>query len=297
MQRSRIKHIFKRSIELGAAKTVSIIGRRINDRLQDIYWRSRALNLKARTRWQDIKRWHRFPSTFQAFLKQIDNPLPSLIDQLCIDANKDKWLLKAGLVFQDRFTILSGIEIEMPTINWHIDFRLAAELPDADAAFPAATYYKEIPIKPFPGWELGKDIKIPWEVGRLQHLPLLAYGVYREKKTEYYQKMQHSFLDWNAHNPPLLGPQWMCPMDVGIRAVNLVWSFFLSVDFIKHDLSFAQTLTASLYDHLLYLERNWEIYDYKTSNHYLGDLIGYFYLCYYFKKSSWDQRKSRMVLC
>jgi len=187
------------------------------------------------------------------------------------------------LVFQDRFTILSGIEIEMPTINWHIDFRLAAELPDADAAFPAATYYKEIPIKPFPGWELGKDIKIPWEVGRLQHLPLLAYGVYREKKTEYYQKMQHSFLDWNAHNPPLLGPQWMCPMDVGIRAVNLVWSFFLSVDFIKHDLSFAQTLTASLYDHLLYLERNWEIYDYKTSNHYLGDLIGYFYLCYYFK--------------
>jgi hypothetical protein len=38
-----------------------------------------------------------------------------------------------------------------------------------------------------------------------------------------------------------------------------------------------------LYDHLRYLEGNWEIYDSKTSNHYLSDLVGYYVLCYFFK--------------
>jgi hypothetical protein len=37
-----------------------------------------------------------------------------------------------------------------------------------------------------------------------------------------------------------------------------------------------------------YLEHTWEYYDGRTSNHYLSDLVGYFYLCVFFeKKTDW----------
>ena len=82
-------------------------------------------------------------------------------------------------------------------------------------------------------------------------------------------------------------------MDVGIRAVNLVWAYSFFKDALPT--SFWEPYICILYDHFFYLEHNWEVYDVRTSNHYLSDLIGYFYLCYFFFAS--DSVKQKAAWC
>jgi hypothetical protein len=114
------------------------------------------------------------------------------------------------------------------------------------------------------------DIKVPWELSRFQHILNL------DAQTFYSQVN-----DWIDKNPYLIGVNWVCPMDVSIRAINFIYGFDkfknsdLPVDFWKK-------FVCSLYDHAKYLENNWEIWQH-TNNHYLSDLIGYFYLCFFFE--------------
>lgn len=283
MHMARLKHVVKRSVELGLVKTCGIISRRLKNHLQDAYWHRKAVKLRTYSTWSGIKRTHAYGSSLNNFLTSLSNPIPFLLEELCIASSAEKWQAESDLLLDNKFKILSDTLLQLPELEWHIDFRLKNTNPERECTFPKAAYYKEIAITPQPGWQLGKDIKIPWELGRLQHLTLLAYEAFECHNEIYYAKIKEHFLDWYTANPPLLGPQWMCPMDVGIRAVNLVWTFFLTEKYRSNDIQFAEACVASLYDHLIYLERNWEIYDYKTSNHYLADLVGYFYVCYFFK--------------
>ena len=135
-----------------------------------------------------------------------------------------------------------------------------------------------------------KDIKIPWELSRLQHFFVLGYAYQQTSDVRYVRAFEKQFLSWHQQNPFLLGSHWACPMDVGIRAVNLVWAFTLFKDSLSP--TFWQEFAATLYDHFFYLEHNWEVYDFRTSNHYLSDLIGYFYLCYFFRDAVAAQEKT-----
>jgi hypothetical protein len=97
-------------------------------------------------------------------------------------------------------------------------------------------------------------------------------------KDAFVMHVQH----WQQHNPYLLGINWLCPMEVALRSISLViaFDFFKTADI---DASFWQSYAGLLYDHMVYLEHNWEWYDGRTSNHYLSDLVGYFYLCFFFQ--------------
>jgi len=146
------------------------------------------------------------------------------------------------------------------------------------------------------------DIKVPWELSRLQYLFTLgqAYSVQNKKSKRestlmqeqactYERFFQDYLQDWLDQNPYLLGPNWVCPMDVAIRAINLLWGFYFFKDAQSIAQEFWQKLTCSLYDHMIYLEYNWEWSD-KPNNHYLSDLLGYFYLTSFLgetKKRDW----------
>jgi hypothetical protein len=51
-------------------------------------------------------------------------------------------------------------------------------------------------------------------------------------------------------------------------------------------------ITVSLYNHFVHLENTWEFYDGRTNNHYLADLVGYLYLCHFFRELPGIEKKA-----
>ncbi|MFH1461423.1 MAG: heparinase II/III family protein [bacterium] len=157
-------------------------------------------------------------------------------------------------------------------INWHQDFNSNITIPAWQNA-----YYQNIKIQALDNSSFKRfhpDIKIPWELSRLQHIPKLA--LVNDENT-----FKNHINNWIDQNPFLIGVNWACPMDVAIRAINSIYGFHLFENKSLIDDQFWNKLINSLYQHAIYLENNFEIF-YKPNNHYIADLIGYFYLCFLF---------------
>ncbi|MBI5248138.1 MAG: alginate lyase family protein [Desulfomonile tiedjei] len=145
--------------------------------------------------------------------------------------------------------------------------------------FDEARWYRDQPIGTHPG----VDIKMPWEIGRLQHLPqmALAAAIVREKNPEMTRALASEFrcqvLDFLAMNPPRMGSQWTCTMDVSIRAANLVLAYDLFSQLEcpnQIDDIFQAELAQALRRHGQHIAANLEWSETLTSNHYLANICG-----------------------
>jgi hypothetical protein len=124
----------------------------------------------------------------------------------------------------------------------------------------------------------GADIKGPWELARMQHLPVLAYAYALTSSNpsdaqKYSREFRNEILDFIAQNPPGFGVNWICTMDVGIRAANWV----ISYELIRSagacfDIEFETLFARSLWEHGQHIVNNLEWNDYLRANHYLADI-------------------------
>ncbi|MFA5074901.1 MAG: heparinase II/III family protein [Candidatus Babeliales bacterium] len=174
--------------------------------------------------------------------------------------NKFYILKQADLACSNCFDLLgSGPKcFEKNNINWQHDFKLNLNLKDYNF-----------------------DIKIPWELSRFQQIYFLGRAYQITNNQKYAQTFYDQVLDWLDKNPCFSGVNWTCPMEAAIRAINFIWGFYFFKDSQILDDNFNQKLINSLYYHAIYLKNNWENWG-QTNNHYLSDLIGYFYLCCFF---------------
>jgi hypothetical protein len=125
----------------------------------------------------------------------------------------------------------------------------------------------------------GADVKVPWELSRGEHLPLLAQAYLLTGEKRYAKEAVDQILGWIGANPPEFGVNWTCPMDVAIRAVNWLWAAALLSDASEAGEEFFETLLASLFAHGSHLRRNLEVMsDGIRTNHYIADLVGLLYL-------------------
>jgi hypothetical protein len=117
------------------------------------------------------------------------------------------------------------------------------------------------------------DVKVPWELSRLQPLVWLAEGYLFEPESRdgYAARFAAIAEDWIKSNRPGFGPNWTCAMEVAIRGLNLM----LSAAVIGDGLSPAtrKLVVQSLADHYVFLCRFPELSD-VPGNHYLTDLLG-----------------------
>lgn len=128
----------------------------------------------------------------------------------------------------------------------------------------------------------GVDIKHPWELGRLQHLPRLAfYAVHAQNKDKFIAEFKNLTLDFIANNPIGMGVQWACTMDVGIRVSNLLLAYdiFSQLDekAILND-EFKKIFTDSIYIHGQFIFNHLEYKEGLTGNHYLFNLAGLIFI-------------------
>ena len=103
------------------------------------------------------------------------------------------------------------------------------------------------------------------------------------KNEKYANEIKHQITDWINNNKFGYGPNWVCAMDVGIRVSN----WFVSLEQIKdsnamRDKNFLKLFAKSVNHHYEYLLNNLEWNSNLTSNHYLSDIVGLYFISNYF---------------
>ena len=151
-------------------------------------------------------------------------------------------------------------------IDWQIDFK-------SGYRWNSKTLSKKIIF----GNLLGVDIKVPWELSRLQHLPQLALFISDKNENVNYisNEIKNQLLDFIAFNPPNFGVNWVCTMDVAIRAANIVTTMgILDNSDIQFEPKIRNIINKSLYDHGLFIRSNLEWNNGQRGNHYLSNICG-----------------------
>ena len=163
--------------------------------------------------------------------------------------------------------------------HWNIDFKSQTVWSIAKPSFSCRYGHQE-----------GVDIKVPWELARLQHLPQMAV-LSQCRSADYGEPLAREIIDqimdfW-AFNPVSMGPNWICAMDAGIRAANIL----IAIEIIYG--AFPALVTAEiqnelsnlLYHHGKFIVNNLEYSVELTSNHYLGNIAGLLFISFYLKSN------------
>ncbi|MEQ1929463.1 MAG: alginate lyase family protein [Parvularculaceae bacterium] len=141
---------------------------------------------------------------------------------------------------------------------------------------------------PYKEWDLFRDrplngdIKYPWELSRCQHFLTLAQAWRCTSETRFAQEILDEIADFDARNPPGVGVNWTCTMDVGIRAAN--WALALDIVNKCEGLQEERLFEAyeSLFAHGHFIRSNLENTYETTSNHYLANVVGLHFIGAFF---------------
>lgn len=191
---------------------------------------------------------HKFSSTFSRFL----------------------WYFFSFFSSKYKLFLYSNIPLDYQYINWSLDIV---------SGFSWSPYVPSVYLK----WIVSHksiDIKYPWELARLQHLPQIALSLSSDQLLPYpdssdlYAVIRNQLLDFIVSNPKDFGVNWSCPMDVAIRSSNICLTLaILPKLYFDSDYVVFNIFLASLNDHFLFLCRNLE-YSPSSNNHYLSNLCG-----------------------
>ena len=171
------------------------------------------------------------------------------------------------------------VEEPYAPIDWQIDFK-------SGFCWNSRGHFLDLKYGQLPG----VDVKVPWELARLQHLPQLATAHLLAKDGRpgfaepaiYAREVRNQILDFLATNPPRFGVNWLCPMDVGIRIANIL----LAVDLLRAggaplDEAFEAAVARAAIAHARHVLDNLEWSSAPRSNHYLADIAGVMFCAVY----------------
>jgi len=149
-------------------------------------------------------------------------------------------------------------------IDWAVDPILGLRFPEG---FP----HKQWNPSMRPGLA---DIKWPWEIGRCQHWVTLGQAYRLSGDERYAAEILREHGDFMQANPVGLGVQYVCTMDVAIRAFNWALAFELIRSSASFDASAMTLAYRSLFDVGVFIEGNLENKYEVTSNHFLSNVVG-----------------------
>ncbi|MFC1894642.1 heparinase II/III family protein [Candidatus Dependentiae bacterium] len=264
----RLIYILKRVNELGFLNTFERIQAKTHKKIYKFTWKNVALKKAANHSWQTIAKKHELNTSFSEFFEKIKQK--SLLQKTLLHKNILQKSLFQKILCSKEFVQILPKDTEYS--NTFVFNKLAQKV---ESKKNILEFYQDIKIEQKECNTFDKynfDIKIPWEESRFQS-----------------STTQEQINNWINNNPYLLGENWVCPMEVAIRAINWIYWFYIENKSYKAT-SFIEKFICSLYDHAQYLKNNWETSD-KPNNHYLADLIGYFYLCFLFENLNFFKKE------
>ena len=147
-------------------------------------------------------------------------------------------------------------------------------------------FYKDIDYRDY---EKKYDIKVPWELSRFQHLVTLGQAYQFTSDEKYAKEFISQIQDWIDKNPIGYGVNWVCTMEVAIRAINWIRVYLLFAGSALLTDDFLVKFFRSLYMHGIHVRNNLEWNSGNTTNHYLADIVGLVFLGSFFS----DTREGR----
>ena len=174
-------------------------------------------------------------------------------------------------------------------IDWQLDFK-------SGHRWSERSWYQDIGLHYGPEIDVGPgiDIKVPWELARMQHLTQIAqvHAVAQKSPssvrpaTVYTNEFRDQILDFISTNPPRFGVNWVCAMDVSIRVANwlLAYDLFRAAG-AQFDAEIERIFVRSIYEHGCHIAGNLEWSDEAHSNHYLANIVGLLFVASYLPRS------------
>lgn len=125
------------------------------------------------------------------------------------------------------------------------------------------------------------DVKIPWELSRLQYLVWFSEASLTASECDIRERCRAALndilRDWMTWNPPGFGINWVSAMEVAIRAINILLATAPVFDELDNDVK--SLVARQLAHHRNYLARFPEVSD-VNGNHHLAGLLGEQYLVF-----------------
>ncbi|MEW6411340.1 MAG: alginate lyase family protein [Candidatus Zixiibacteriota bacterium] len=200
------------------------------------------------------------PSQSGSYIKAIERYFPGSISTT---------LERADRAVRHRFDLLgSGETFLGDEIDWHVDFKSAKRWP--------CVPHTKIRIV---NLDDDADVKVPWELSRLQHFTDLGRAYWMTSDQIYRDEFLAQLMSWEKSNPVDHGVNWTCSMEIAIRAINILWGmyFFSRDDDLNTDM--IRRVIRLLYYHGLHIEKNLEITGRgSNTNHLVSNYLGLFYL-------------------
>ena len=154
-------------------------------------------------------------------------------------------------------------------IDWYLD-------PVRRLRFPRGVPHKEWKLYEMrPG---NADIKYPWELARCQHWAMLGQAFAFTRDERFAQEIANELDDFVEANPVGIGVNFTCTMDVAIRALNWAIGFELARSSTTLDQRFWARAYGALYDTGVFTRANLENTYEVTSNHFLSNVVGLWFL-------------------
>jgi Heparinase II/III-like protein/Heparinase II/III N-terminus len=182
-------------------------------------------------------------------------------------------IAEAQKICAHHFDLLgSGSHYWGERINWHID-------PKSGYCWPKQFYAELTRVPPINN----VDVKLPYELSRMQHLLTLGKAYCLTEDESYAQEVIAQINQWLDDNPCLVGVNWTCAMDVAIRIINIIWGVVFIEASTSITAEFKRRIFITIWEHGQYLVRHLE---YSISddgrianhNHYLSNIVGLVYL-------------------
>ena len=153
---------------------------------------------------------------------------------------------------------------------------------------------------PIGGWNLEQmrpgraDVKLPWELARCQHWPLLGQAYQLTGDDRFAAEIASELDDFMEANPVGTAVNWACTMDVALRAAN--WA--IGLELVRSSPALAPEFWSraydALFDHGTFIESHLENTYEVTSNHFLSNVVGLFFVAGVFddlpRGRQWDDQ-------
>lgn len=245
-------------------------------------WKWVLRKLKARRAAKGLPKWDKWlgKSSLTAALDQgsfetlvetmrTANPFPALSDPRAIKSkinseSKAEILVRAEKAMRHEVDLLGSGSVNLgERIDWALDFKSGTRW--------AMSGSLGLPVNDL---DNPSDIKVPWELSRLQWLLPVGQAYVLEGDEKYAAFARTIIEDWIVANPICRGPNWICAMDVALRGISIAWLFHACKKSPSwRDEEFIERLIKALLLHGRFVDLNLEYAD-VNGNHLTSDLAG-----------------------
>lgn len=131
-------------------------------------------------------------------------------------------------------------------------------------------------------YDVNGDVKFISEVSRMEFLPFLAFKYVECEEELYLVRIEEVLKDWSGQNPYLRSINWTSGIEVGIRAVNLIYTHHVLNYFQKLPKNINRLIVDIVSDSYQFLKNHLSLFS-SANNHLMAELMGLIVIGSYFE--------------